>query len=130
MADFCIFIEFHKISTKKMTVSIISIWQIMLLLYSVSSLYLFEISIFYMEINLTTAMHCGVLFQGVEVYLSLLLNKPHFNMVWPNFIYFNIKGIFWNLLYLPEVLSDSVSPLPYKESRCVYLFSVESPILL
>ena len=29
----------------------------------------------------------------------------------------------------PEVLSDSVSPLPYKENRCVYLFSVESPII-
>ena len=28
----------------------------------------------------------------------------------------------------PEVLSDSVSPFPYKEKRCVYSSSVESPI--
>ena len=64
MTDFCIFIEFHKISKVFDFVSIISIRQIMLLLYLVSILYLFKISIFYMKINLTTAIHCSVLFHG------------------------------------------------------------------
>ena len=59
MADFCIFKEFHKISKIFDLVSIISIWQIMLLLYLVSSLYVLKISIFYMKINLATAIHCG-----------------------------------------------------------------------
>ena len=36
----------------------------MLLLYLVFILYLFKISIFYMKINLATAIHCGVLFHG------------------------------------------------------------------
>ena len=64
MADFCIYIEFYKISKMVDLLSIISIWQFMLLFYLVSILYLFKISTFYMKINLTTAIHCGVLFRG------------------------------------------------------------------
>ena len=64
MADFRIFIEFHNISKIFDLVPIISIWQIVLLLYLMSILYLFKISIFYMKLNLTTAIHCGVLFHG------------------------------------------------------------------
>ena len=64
LTDFCIFKEFHKISKIFDLVSIISIWQLILLLYLVSILYLFKISIFYMKINLATAIHCGVLFHG------------------------------------------------------------------
>ena len=44
--------------------SIISIWQIMLLLYLVSILYLIKIAIFDMKINIATAIHCDVLFHG------------------------------------------------------------------
>ena len=64
MADFCTFIEFRKISKIFYLVSIISIWHIMLLLYLVSILYLFKISMSYKKINLTTAIHCCVLFHG------------------------------------------------------------------
>ena len=63
MADFSICIEFHGILKIFDLVSIIFMWQIMLL-YLVSILYLFKISIFYMNIILTTAIHCGVLFRG------------------------------------------------------------------
>ena len=74
MADFCIFIEFRKISKIFDLVSIIAIWEIMLLLYLVSILYLFKISIFYMKINLTTAIHCGVLFHGGSCLTEALVN--------------------------------------------------------
>ena len=73
MADFCIFKEFHKISKIFDLVSIISIWQIMLLLYLVSSLYVLEISIFYMKINLATAIHCGGLFHGGSCLTEVLV---------------------------------------------------------
>ena len=66
-----IFIEFHKISKIFDLVSIISIWQIMLLLYLVSILYLFKISIFYMKINLTTAIHWAFCFTGDPASLRL-----------------------------------------------------------
>ena len=55
MADFCIFIEFHKISKIFDLVSIISI------------------SIFYMKINLTSAYHCGVLFHGGSCFNEALV---------------------------------------------------------
>ena len=49
-------------------------WVIVLgqfLLYLVAILYLFKISIFYMKINLTTAIHCDVLFHGDPASLRL-----------------------------------------------------------
>ena len=81
MTDFCIFIEFHKISKIFDFVSIISIWQIMLLLYIVSILYLFKISIFYMKINLSIAIHCGVLFH----WGSCLIEALVYNVYTANF---------------------------------------------
>ena len=77
MADFCIFKEFHKISKIFDLVSIISIWQIMLLLYLVSILYVLKISIFYMKINLATAIYCGVLFHGGSCLTEALVDFIH-----------------------------------------------------